>query len=233
MGILPGVVSGHREAPGQDNDFSSVVFLFNGEGTDEGTDAIDHSNSSHTLTYNDGAALSDAQTLYQDTALYLDGTDDWVSAPDDDDWYFADGAFTIEIRFRAASTSGNQSLVTQYSGPDQRNFWLRLEGTSLTFRGNLGSTTTHVVMSGGPVSADTDHEVAVSVEADGTTRLFLDGALEDSSSTSSDFINSTEPLKIGSGAGDFEGYIYEVRITKGVARYTAAYTPTTETYPTS
>ena len=75
----------------------------------------------------------------------------------------------------------------------------------------------------------------VTVTRSGTsTRLFVSGNLEATATDSTNF-NQTNALLVGadrSNANGLNGYLDDIRITKGVARYTANFTPPTATFPT-
>jgi hypothetical protein len=75
----------------------------------------------------------------------------------------------------------------------------------------------------------------VTVTRSGTsTRLFVGGNLEATATDSTNF-NQTNALLVGSdrsNANGLNGYLDDIRITKGVARYTATFTPRTATFPT-
>lgn len=87
-----------------------------------------------------------------------------------------------------------------------------------------------------PVALDlaSYHHFAVSRDADSVLRAFIDGVLVGSAITAIDFSFSTAGTgKIGNhpnGAGSV-GRVDELRITKGVARYTENFTPPTEPFP--
>ena len=76
----------------------------------------------------------------------------------------------------------------------------------------------------------------VTVTRSGTsTRLFVGGNLEATATDSTNF-NQTNALLVGSdrsNANGLNGYLDDIRITKGVARYTATFTPPTATFPTA
>jgi hypothetical protein len=88
-------------------------------------------------------------------------------------------------------------------------------------------------ITGTTVSTGVWHHVALS-RSGTSTKLFFNGTQVGSTWTdTTDYIQS--PLTIGSrfdgAAGNFNGYIDDVRISKGVARYTANFTPPTEPFP--
>jgi hypothetical protein len=74
----------------------------------------------------------------------------------------------------------------------------------------------------------------VAVTRSGTsTRIFVNGNLESTATDSTNF-SETEPLIIGADRGSINGlngYLDDVRITKGVARYTSSFTPPTASFP--
>ena len=83
------------------------------------------------------------------------------------------------------------------------------------------------------VTHNTWHHVAF--VRDGTTlRLFLDGVSQGTASFTGAIDTISETLSIGfdnAGSRYFNGNIDEVRITKGVARYTANFTPPNVAFP--
>jgi len=83
----------------------------------------------------------------------------------------------------------------------------------------------------GSLSINTWSHIAVS-RSSGTLRLFVGGQLVDSASYSTNLSDGND-FRIGSatnansGIGDFNGYIDSLRIIRGQALYTAAFTPPT------
>ena len=82
------------------------------------------------------------------------------------------------------------------------------------------------------LSTNTWYHVAVSGEV-GSIKLFVNGVQEGSTYTGATSLNSTAITTVGGlWAGSlyntFFGYIDDLRITKGVARYTTNFTPPTE-----
>ena len=81
----------------------------------------------------------------------------------------------------------------------------------------------------GTLNLNTWNHVAVTREGS-VFRLFVNGTQVDtftSSTVEIGFLN--DPLTVGSynSTGYFNGYLSDVRITKGLARYTASFTPPT------
>ena len=82
----------------------------------------------------------------------------------------------------------------------------------------------NISSSSGAVSADTWHHVAYTREGN-TFRGFLDGTLLGSATSSQAVYQGNTWIGARSdGAGEsFSGYMEDVRITKGLARYTASF----------
>jgi hypothetical protein len=68
-----------------------------------------------------------------------------------------------------------------------------------------------------------------------TNYMFIDGTQEGATFSDSTTFGQTAALLIGSDGVNttLQGYMDEVRITKGVARYTSSFTAPTSAFPTS
>jgi hypothetical protein len=89
----------------------------------------------------------------------------------------------------------------------------------------------------GAITANVWTHIAITYQGSGTTGLvFVNGVQQGSAFTVNSNINYTVGTAfIGSSTsttGFFAGYLDDIRITKGVARYTANFTPPTATFPT-
>jgi len=123
------------------------------------------------------------------------------------------------------------------SGNPNDNQWvIGLQGPQLDVQNNGGGSN---VETGSLIVANTWQHVAV-VRSSGITYMYVNGLLS-AEGSQNPYTDSPNPLYIG--AGDFVagviptylygGYIDELRITNGVARYTANFTPPTGEFPNS
>lgn len=224
-----------------DPDFASVVLLAPFDGTDGDTASSDLSNSNHTLIFNGSAELDDAQTKFGSTSLLCrkvaDG--DAVSISDHADWEFGSGEFTVECHVRFDGDPGTESmaLVTHLGFAPFRSWSLQYfldriwifystDGTNifqpLALWNPLGDVWYHIAMDRTVNQVKTYIDGVVFVDEDIGTDSFFDASV---------------PLWIGSNDENdqdtVKGWIANVRITKGVARYSGAFTPPTEAFPTS
>ncbi len=225
-----------KPSSASDPDFASVVLLLDFAGNDGDTNITDLSNSGHVDTFNDGAEVDTALQFLNTNSVLLDGVFDAVSFPDSADWDFGTADFTIEFGARLSLVSSIRSFISNYGGGSTASSgWVvqyqHSDTTLKFFRGDTPLATE----TWAPV-VDTWYHIAVSRE--GTNlRLFVDGVQLGSTTTdSSEFAGATQTLVIGgltTTLQEVAGNIAAVRVTKGVARYTANFTPPTVFYPTS
>ena len=163
------------------------------------------------------------------TAVYLDGNGDYISAPTSDIFDLAGSVvWTIEGWFYWSSLSGEQTLVEKFTGGTGPGWTLYKLNTSnaIGFYSGSSATFSNAI---GTVTSGQWYHVALTRDAAGTVRGFLDGTLN-ASGTYSIGNNSTGNLYIGARNGSanyMNGYVQDLRITKGLARYTANFTPPT------
>lgn len=144
------------------------------------------------------------------------------------DFAFGTGAFTLEAwLFRLSS--GNPSGFGTYPDWSQAS-----SGAGVYFEttgdvlGRVGKTDGADVLSGGVVPLNEWHHVAFTRDGSNVTRLFLDGVLKQQGTSTRDC--QMDNLSIGRAVATtsgnyFHGYMNGVRVSKGVARYTANFTP--------
>ena len=168
----------------------------------------------------------------------------YLSIPDSNEWYFGTGDFTIDlwVRFNSLPTVGSyMAIVGQYQ--DGNNWWaLDLKGDTggvnydLDFKNlQAGSFTIDdgVTITSG-LSTNTWYHFAVARSGDGI-HFFLNGIQPSGSPNAetgavSDFTGSLNigGSMTGTGINDFDGWQDELRISKGIARWTANFiTPST------
>lgn len=218
---------------GGDPFFSSVVLLaLNESGADASTTFDDQSNSNHTLTANGNFQWDTAQFPTGLTSSGLaDGTGDFISAPDSDNWHFAAGDFTVEamVRFNSALT-GPKVIMSQWLNTGGQFSWLcDWSGTAWRFAYSTDGTATTVPTFADTLAIDTWYHIAFS-RTGANLRCWRDGQQKGAGHNiaASSLHNSTTGLRIGSQASaaqDWNGWLASARITKGVSRYTANFTP--------
>ena len=197
-----------------------------------GTDAsiIDKSQSNNLKLFGNTTG-STTQVKFADTkSMYFDGSGDYIKTPAGTD-YDLPTDFTIEAWIYPTALSSNRLIVDTYSASQAGSYQLywRSTGGSLAFYTQADG----VVLqdsSGSNIQVNTWHHVAVT-RSGSTLRMFVDGTQVNSTTLTRDLTHGI-PVAIGyqqaTGTNYFAGYIQDVRITKGLARYTANFTPPTE-----
>lgn len=215
-----------------DPDFASVVLLLDFSGADGDTNIVDLSNSAHVDTFVANAEVDTAISALATNTLLLDGTGDYIHFPDSADWDFGTGDFTVECSFQSAADLVTAALISNRL--DASDGWSIHQQSGGNLRWLDGDTEIKSE-TWNPTEGVMYH---VAVCRSGTSlRMFIDGTEIGTATTdSTDITGSTTPLAIGAlpiPAQHVNGSIGAVRITKGVARYTANFTAPTEFYPTS
>ena len=216
-----------------DPHWSNVVLLAHCNGTDGSTTIVD-STGRHSLTAQGNAQLDTAQSKYGTASLLLDGTGDYVSTGDSADWDFGTGDFTIELWVRFNSIGSAQTFFSNYTGTSQgMGFQYRTDGTSRLNFFTSGDSPTFAFNT----SLSTGQWYHIALSRNGTNlRAFVDGTQVGSTLTCSENITDAASVLffIGSLNGSVQfvnGWLDDLRITKGVGRYTANFTAPTAQFP--
>jgi len=169
------------------------------------------------------AQISTSVKKYGTGSLAFDGTGDALIAAYTPNFAFSSGNFTIEFWLYINTTSGTPIVFDMRDGGGSQTPVIYLNGSALVYYTNSG-----VRITGGTLSTGTWYHVAV-CRSGTSTKMFLDGTQIGSTYTDSTNYSGGN-LWLGSyysGGFDLNGYIDDLRITKGYARYTATFTPPT------
>jgi hypothetical protein len=184
------------------------------------------------------AQISTSVKKYGTGSLAFDGNNDMLFMPYTPNFALK-GTYTIEAWIYPTTTSGWRPIFT-IEDVNTANFGAMIfavNGTSLIIeiRPTTGGSITSIT--GGTVVANTWQHVAISVNAT-SARLFLNGTQVGSTTTLPDFSFNPMGVSVGRNANGwnattecFLGYIDDLRITKGYARYTSNFTPPTAAFP--
>jgi hypothetical protein len=178
--------------------------------------------------------------MFGGSSIYFGGITDYLTVPQTADIDFGTGDFTMECwcyvptfssAFSLISREGNTgaSLMTLYvQGPEGNNKF------KFSIHDSNGSNAGYAVSTSNvPLNAWTHLAV---VRSGIGLYLFVNGFYEGGGGSAANLVGSN-PLVIGCEAiygertSNFTGYLDDVRITKGVARYTAPFIPPTMAFP--
>jgi len=197
--------------------------------------------SVHVVTAYGNAQIDTAQNKFGGASGLFDGTGDYLSLVDSDDWNFGTGDFTIDfwVRFNALpAASGTQTFLAQ--GPDDSNYWRLIlynnAGTYMWFFQNRvsASYTINIGRNSPGLSTSMWYHVAIS-RSGSSWYMFQGGTQCGTVGTDADPISDwTASLYVGihvdGSSAPHNGWLDELRISKGVARWTSNFSPPTSAY---
>jgi len=179
------------------------------------------------LTTVGDAKISTTQSKFGGSSMYFDGTGDYLKSVPSAGNILRAGDFTIEFWLYPSDTdSAYRALVSSENYSSTTGGWsLYQYGTSIEFW--LSSVYPATLTASSAITASTWQHLAL-CRASGTLRLFINGTSVASVSNSTELTG--QEIWIGdnnSGSYFYNGYIDDLRITKGYARYTTTFTPPT------
>lgn len=213
---------------------SQTVLMLHCNGSDGGTSFVDSSLVPHTMTANGSSVTSVTQKKFGSASLKTTGSvSDTVTTGDSSDWNF-DGDVTIDFWLYLTSLPGTDSSIGLIGQKDDAsNYWSLSyyeTTTDLRFLIRNGGAQVTVVHGSWVITTGTWHHVAY-VRSGNTHYLFIDGVQLASNTDTTRANNFTSNLVIG-GMFDksLNGYMDEIRISKGIARWVSNFTPSTSEY---
>jgi len=181
------------------------------------------------------AQISTAQSKWGGSSMAFDGTGDYVTSYNANALFRIGNIYTIELWFYtttiAAGTAGLICLATGAATNSGINIY-RFGSEIICNDGTTGGTGP----SSGSSAITANTWAHLAVVSDGTTtKMYIDGVLKGTYSGTTASSAALTYVTVGAN-GDkssvLNGYIQDVRITKGYARYTANFTAPTAAFPT-
>jgi hypothetical protein len=210
---------------------SNVSLLLHGDGTNGSTTIVDSSPTPKTVTAVGDAKISTAQSKFGGASIAFDGIDSYLSVPSVSSTTLGASDFTVELWVYPTTNTGEFLFWNANAGA----YGLRLNWNNgtLFFLASLNGTS-HFVNSGvTTLTINTWTHLAIS-RYGSVLDVYKNGTRVYQATTFTGTMVEGSQNIIGARTVSpifFTGYIDDLRITKGVARYTANFTPPTAPFP--
>lgn len=217
----------HRRAAFRGGGYDEYTkLMLHCDGTDGSQVFIDSSASAHAMTANGDAQVDTSQKKFGTGSFLSDGTGDYLETPYSTDFDFATGDFTLEVWLYWAGINGkNQAIISAGAA----------SGTGWELVVNHGASDRPAFKVGGSYIVDGTSTFATNtwihfaaVRSSGTLTLYRDGTAFGSAALAGNVNADSGVLKIGyfnEFAQSYFGRADEIRISKGIARWTSNFTP--------
>jgi hypothetical protein len=210
--------------------YSNVSLLLQMNGSNASTSFVDRSSNPKTIAVNGNTQISTAQSKFGGTSAIFDGVGDYlqINNPPESIIRWFDTPYTVEFWVRpsayGSSILGNAAANAQYWMLETNNdgqisfyYWTGSQNRVITTQSIPLDNWSHVALT----------------QNDGLIKVYLNGVESASASVNSTpQISSSTYFNIGGTTGGFNGYLDDIRITRGgTPRYTGNFTPPTQSFP--
>lgn len=214
---------------------SYAVLMLHCDGVDASTTFTDSASGVKTVSPHGDAQIDTAQSKFGGASGLFDGTGDYLTVPDSADWEMGSGDFTYDFWVKQAANGSSQYFIYRNeaaSGNDQFVFNINASNLIGFSMQNATDTIASYQTTSAVMLTDAFHHLAL-VRSGSNIYIFVDGVSQ--SLTTSVAIGSTamasgsgknlniaaNTSSVGTPGGFLNGWMDEIRITKGFARWTA------------
>jgi YD repeat-containing protein len=225
-----------------DPHIDAVTLLLHANGPGNSVAIADDSPATRSIGRSGDARISTTQSKFGGSALVFDGAGDYLTIPASPDLDLESEDFTIEMWIYTTQATSNATLLSREWGrsPYTGGFALQLNGNSSgplsVYWGDHGMSSPFMAATGTSHRNGTWHHVAWT-RSGNVHRLFDNGAQVATATSALPITGSGRAVVVGNdptfgnGARAYNGYIDDLRITRGVARYVANFTPPAQEFP--
>ena len=212
--------------------FPQTKLLLPFDGANGATTTSDLSNTNASVTFSSGDEIRTAQSKFGNSSLYVA---DNVTISSSDGFNMGTGEFTIEGWWYFTSFSNSFGLYDQWSGSSSGNSQIwhspAAAGKIKWYYSGGSIFTSNTTMSTGQW-----YHVAF-VRESGTLKMYFNGTVDSNTQSFSSQYGKTGTVYLGDqhagGGGAPQYYVDDLRVTKGLARYTGNFTAPTTAHLTS
>jgi hypothetical protein len=210
---------------------SNVSLLLHGDGSNGSTTIVDSSPSPKTVTAFGNAQISTAQSKFGGASIAFDGSGDYLQVNPAPVIALGTENFTVEcfLYLNSIPSVNNNYIIDQRTSSNTAGFFLILDATRLRWAFDGANVTQPTVT----WQTQTWTHVAL-VRNSGVVTAYINGSQIFTGSNTYAMQSPPSPTTVGARYTlneSLDGYIDDLRITKGIARYTTNFTPPTAPFP--
>lgn len=214
-----------------DPHYKRVVLHLPMTGPNNSTSFLDMITATNATRYGD-VKISTAQSKWGQGSGYFDGNGDYLKINESSDLNLLSGDFTIELFLKNENPNTTNGGVVICVGSGS-GYWQWLVRQNVLQINSYSNSYYDFIAN---VTLDTNWHHLAWTKSGSTHRLFYDGAALSASGTPPNGDPSLLQGYVGAnfngGATSLTGYIQDLRISKGLARYTDNFTPPSGPLPT-
>ena len=157
---------------------------------------------------------------------YFDGTGDYLTIPNGSAFQFGTGDFTVECWIK--TTDAGFDIINQYSSGGSNWSWIIVSGSLYWQNSNAAASLYWIGLGSLPANPTSGSWTHIAItRTSGTLKYWINGVgTASTQGDSTNYVGGASVIRIGSGFyGDLQGNISNLRVVKGVAVYTANFTP--------
>lgn len=229
------VVARRRGLWPADQYFSNVSLLLLGDGTNGSTVFTDIGPNAFNVNAFGSSRVSTAVFKHGTGSINFPTNTSYLTVPNNQAFSFAGGNFTVECWvYMATQTFGNKGLITNWNAGSGVGPWqvgIASLSTSPVFYWNYTGSFESRLITGTAFTQNAWGHLAI-VRNGALITMYQNGVSTASANVGANSIwtGGTGELVIAADQGkaperNYIGYIDDIRITKGVARYTSTFTP--------